>query len=147
MKQVKSLFLMNNKFHLIEQLEAHSQELTRKEGGDEAVSLIAEAINWISNHADGWVYARKMDKLRQGEAATETTDMICEAHPWLEWPHDDCPGPGCPPTAAMILMKRRERSLQIGMQSRDTTIVDLRRRVLELESNETTKEGQDEILR
>jgi len=21
-------------------------------------------------------------------------DMICEAHPWLEWPHDDCSGPG-----------------------------------------------------
>ncbi len=24
-------------------------------------------------------------------------DMICEAHPTLEWPHDDCAGPGMPP--------------------------------------------------
>lgn len=25
-------------------------------------------------------------------------DMICEGHPWLEWPHDSCPGPGMPST-------------------------------------------------
>ena len=63
----------------------------------------------------------------------EAPDMICERHPWLEWPHDDCAGPGCPPAAAMVLMRRRERSLQIGMLSRDTAIVALRVRVLELE--------------
>ena len=26
-------------------------------------------------------------------------DMVCEAHPDREWPHDDCPGPGMPPRA------------------------------------------------
>ena len=62
------------------------------------------------------------------------TDMICEGHPWLEWPHDDCAGPGCPPSAAMTLMRQRERSLQIGLQLRDTIIVDLRERVLALEA-------------
>ena len=24
-------------------------------------------------------------------------DMVCEEHPDLAWPHDDCPGPGMPP--------------------------------------------------
>ena len=24
-------------------------------------------------------------------------DMVCEKHPHLAWPHDDCPGPGMPP--------------------------------------------------
>ena len=62
------------------------------------------------------------------------SDMICECHPWLEWPHDNCAGPGCPLASAMVLMRRRERSLQIGMQFRDTTIVALRGRVLELEA-------------
>ena len=84
------------------------------------------------------------------EAAPEITeamvDMICEAHPWLEWPHDDCAGPGCPPSAAMTLMKRRERSLQIGMQSRDTIIVDLRERVLELESGKITKAMEKRVV-
>ena len=28
----------------------------------------------------------------------EWPDMVCEAHPWLEWPHDDCAGPGMPPS-------------------------------------------------
>jgi hypothetical protein len=30
-------------------------------------------------------------------------DMVCEAHPWLEWPHDDCPGPGMPAKNALTL--------------------------------------------
>jgi hypothetical protein len=21
---------------------------------------------------------------------------VCEQHPWLEWPHDECAGPGMP---------------------------------------------------
>ena len=28
---------------------------------------------------------------------TDAPDWICEAHPALEWPHDDCSGPGMPP--------------------------------------------------
>jgi hypothetical protein len=23
-----------------------------------------------------------------------SSEWICEQHPWLEWPHDDCAGPG-----------------------------------------------------
>lgn len=38
--------------------------------------------------------------------------MVCEAHPNLEWPHDDCPGPGMPPTAVGTALTREH--VQIG---------------------------------
>ena len=50
-------------------------------------------------------------------------DMICETHPWLPWPHDECGGPGCPPDAAVGLMQQRVRALQIAVQAREAMIV------------------------
>jgi len=32
-------------------------------------------------------------------ASIQSPDMVCEQHPWSEWPHDDCAGPGMPGTA------------------------------------------------
>lgn len=32
-------------------------------------------------------------------ASARPPDMVCEQHPWSEWPHDDCAGPGMPGTA------------------------------------------------
>ena len=32
-------------------------------------------------------------------ASIQPPDMVCEQHPWSEWPHDDCAGPGMPGTA------------------------------------------------
>jgi len=29
-------------------------------------------------------------------ATPSTSEWICEQHPWLEWPHHDCAGPGMP---------------------------------------------------
>lgn len=31
--------------------------------------------------------------------SAQTHGMVCEQHPWSEWPHDDCAGPGMPGTA------------------------------------------------
>ena len=31
-------------------------------------------------------------------------EWICEAHPWLEWPHDDCAGPGAPKEEAQVTL-------------------------------------------
>lgn len=28
--------------------------------------------------------------------------LVCEQHPWLEFPHGDCAGPGIPATEAAI---------------------------------------------
>jgi hypothetical protein len=28
------------------------------------------------------------------EALVCVIGWVCERHPWLGWPHDDCPGPG-----------------------------------------------------
>lgn len=39
-------------------------------------------------------------------------DLICELHPSLEWPHDDCPGPGMPMRNALGLLKRAEDALR-----------------------------------
>jgi hypothetical protein len=33
-------------------------------------------------------------------------DMTCEKHPWLEWPHDDCAGPGTPLSDSLDLLRR-----------------------------------------
>ena len=38
--------------------------------------------------------------------ATEP-DMICEAHPWRVWPHDDCIGPGMPTSNLQRLLRRK----------------------------------------
>jgi len=53
------------------------------------------------------------------------TDMICEEHPWLPWPHEECGGPGCPPYAAMDLMRQKVRALQSAVQDREFIIVSL----------------------
>ena len=52
-------------------------------------------------------------------------DMICETHPWLEWPHDDCAGPGCPPSAAVSILHYRLRQLHLVIRAREATIVEL----------------------
>jgi len=51
------------------------------------------------------------------------TDMICEQHPWLSWPHDECKGPGCPLDAAIGLMHQQIRALQIAVQARESMII------------------------
>lgn len=38
-----------------------------------------------------------------------TPDMVCEQHPELEWPHGDCPGPGCPGHAQVHLLVNQRR--------------------------------------
>ena len=52
------------------------------------------------------------------------TDMICETHPWLPWPHGDCGGPGCPQSAAVPLLRHQIRKLQIAVQAREARIVE-----------------------
>jgi len=39
-------------------------------------------------------------------------DLICEAHPWLEWPHDDCAGPGMPMRNALDLLAQARREVE-----------------------------------
>ena len=29
----------------------------------------------------------------------------CETHPWLQWPHETCPGPGMPVGASLDRLK------------------------------------------
>ncbi len=71
-------------------------------------------------------------------------DMICETHPWLPWPHDECGGPGCPPCAGVGIMQQRVRALQIAVQMREMMIVDLWRRVRD--DTDTTQVGGAEGL-
>lgn len=61
----------------------------------------------------------------QKERFEVTMDMICEQHPWLEWPHDDCSGPGCPPAAAASILLFRMRQLELKLRVREATIVEL----------------------
>ena len=37
--------------------------------------------------------------------AFPSIDMTCEEHPWLEWPHEDCLGPGMPVTASLAMLR------------------------------------------
>jgi len=38
------------------------------------------------------------------------SDMTCEKHPWLTWPHDDCAGPGMPVSASLKLLRDYQES-------------------------------------
>lgn len=49
----------------------------------------------------------------------DDTDMVCEEHPKLPWPHDDCIGPGMPvPTEPIIISVRT--SADLGAEERHT---------------------------
>jgi hypothetical protein len=53
-------------------------------------------------------------KERESQVPEHTLDdmwhMTCEAHPWLEWPHESCPGPGMPVSASLRVLKERLRA-------------------------------------
>jgi len=53
------------------------------------------------------------------DAAPVPPDWICELHPWMEWPHHDCPGPGLHVTerdtlheTASVLSDRDQRAFR-----------------------------------
>lgn len=37
-----------------------------------------------------------MATIDSGPDYSDMRMMACEEHPWLEWPHDECAGPGTP---------------------------------------------------
>ena len=72
--------------------------------------------------ADDWIEIRDIRRRRAQragvhvgliEAAAPTPSiqrlgmslMTCEVHPWQEWPHDDCSGPGMPITASLEVLR------------------------------------------
>ena len=70
-------------------------------------------------------------------------DMICETHPWLEWPHDDCGGPGCPPSAAVGILHWRLHQLQLVIRAREATIVELFYTLKEQNTMDTKEQTQE----
>lgn len=51
-----------------------------------------------------------------------TTDMICEVHPELEWPHGECAGPGVPKAAQVnALVYQRDQLQQEKDRERENT--------------------------
>lgn len=44
--------------------------------------------------------------LRRPAEGFRPIDMTCEKHPWLEWPHDDCAGPGIPLSDSLDLLRK-----------------------------------------
>ena len=39
----------------------------------------------------------------------DPSNWFCEEHPYLNWPHDDCAGPGITPSWALVLCARSTR--------------------------------------
>ena len=62
--------------------------------------------------------------LRAALADSADREMICEAHPWLPWPHGKCGGPGCPVTARDVLLRDRISGLSQAVKQRETIIAD-----------------------
>ncbi len=63
---------------------------------------------------DLWVL--RADAVAQAVKEREHTlkDMVhmtCEAHPWLEWPHDDCAGPGMPVSASLSVLAQHAEEI------------------------------------
>ena len=57
-----------------------------------------------------------------------TAESVCEQHPWLEWPHDDCVGPGMSWFWTIAMLVARIEDLEAER--------DRLRRVLEAERDE-----------
>ncbi len=52
------------------------------------------------------------------EVVPSDSDMICEAHPYLRWPHDDCSGPGMPWQNGLNWGRRLHEALQKILEGR-----------------------------
>ena len=68
-----------------------------------ALTKLEEAMFW----ANAAIARRETQKSTQGRKPYaeippeyDSQPMVCEKHPHLGWPHDDCPGPGISPADA-----------------------------------------------
>lgn len=97
---------------------------------------LLEAAAWPSTSPYLSELLREAAKLI-GEAALlslgEGQWMICETHPDLAWPHDDCAGPGCPPSARGDLYKQQMRHWRSQAIARGQMVADGYLRIRELE--------------
>ena len=64
------------------------------------------------------------------------SDMICEKHPELPWPHADCPGPGMPKAARVRMLIMQRRDLRRSVSDLESMVIQGRTRIGELEAPE-----------
>ena len=73
------------------------------------------------------------------------SDMICEQHPEMSWPHGDCAGPGCPVSAKDRLQWFHRRALSQELTVASARITDGITRIISLEATLARKD--EEIAR
>lgn len=74
----------------------------------------------------------------------DLSEMCCEQHPELAWPHDDCAGPGCPISIRPMIVALQRRLAAQALRERDVIASDAGRRVFELDAALTEEQGKRE---
>ena len=77
---------------------AHSKTISRM--NEEKADAVAQAFTERDAEID-----------RMTHTLEDMVHMTCEAHPWLEWPHEDCPGPGMPVSASLQVLKEQAEEI------------------------------------
>lgn len=84
-------------------LREHASLLRERESAKAAVTdEMARKANYIyASYVGGGIESMRaaLEAVAPMLASIQPPDMVCEQHPWSEWPHDDCAGPGMPETA------------------------------------------------
>lgn len=64
---------------------------------------------------------KRLSAPSEGAGSREKADdWICERHPWLPMGHEGCGGAGCPPDAAIPLLRNEIRLLRQELRERDS---------------------------
>lgn len=98
---------------------------------------------------DGWesnLLQRRYDAihsaLRLDDAQAQASEWCCEEHPWLDWPHGGCAGPGCPIASRPALVELKIRLLTQALTERDKLAGEAALKVIELTDAQAAREGQ-----
>lgn len=66
-------------------------------------------------------------------------EWICEQHPELDWPHDDCAGPGMPKSAQVKALTYQRDQARLEHQETRGTVAALKQELATLRSQEIPK--------
>lgn len=75
------------------------------------------------------------------------SEMVCEQHPELEWPHGDCAGPGCSRSAQVRLIQGKRRFAAQALRERDILAGEAAKRSIELADELAETRAQVEQMR
>lgn len=84
-------------------LRAYAPDEVESYGRVEAEMIADYVVPFVADAVAQAVKERDM----HAHTLEDMWHMTCEAHPWLEWPHDDCSGFGMPVSTSLWVLKEQ----------------------------------------